>query len=77
MPTQLIKKYSPREAAKLLESWGTPFTHKTLSVWRSRREGPAFLKIKGRVFYTEEALKQFTQGKLVETTDSFERQNAA
>ncbi len=70
MPIQ-NKKYSPREASKLLEAWGTPFTHKTLAVWRSRREGPQFLKIKGRVFYTEEALRQFTQGRVVETTDSF------
>ena len=73
MPVQLTKKYSPREAAKLLKFWGTPFTHKTLSVWRSRREGPSFLKIRGRVFYTEDSLRQFTEGRVIETIDSFER----
>ncbi len=66
-------KYSPREAAKFLAQNGTPFTHKTLAVWRCQNHGPAYLKIRGRVFYTAESLEKFAEGKIVETTDSFER----
>ena len=67
------RKHNPQEAAEFLARNGTPFTHKTLAVWRSQNHGPAYIKLKGRIFYSEEALEKFAEGRVIETTDSFER----
>ncbi len=67
------QKHNPREAARFLAQIGTPFTYKTLAVWRSQNRGPAYIKLKGRIFYSEQALEKFAEGQVVETTDSFER----
>jgi len=56
-------------ASELMKSWGISFTPGTLEVWRSRKEGPKFIKIRSRVFYTEEALEAFCQGLEVKTLD--------
>jgi hypothetical protein len=64
------KKFNTREASKRLGELGTPFTPKTLEVWRCRGEGPAFIKIRSRVFYTDEALISFSMGTEIVTRDS-------
>ena len=66
----MSKKYNTKEAVELMKSWGVSFTKGTLEVWRCRKEGPKFLKIRSRVFYTEDALREFAQGLEVKTVDS-------
>jgi hypothetical protein len=66
----MSKKYSTKEAVELMESWGTPFTEGTLAVWRCRKEGPSYIKIRNKVFYTEESLRRFTTGLVIKTVDS-------
>jgi len=36
---------------QLVERWGAQVTLATLATWRSRSNGPAFVKIGGRVLY--------------------------
>lgn len=64
------KKYSTKEAVELMKSWGISFTKGTLEVWRCRKEGPKFIKIRSKVFYTEESLRQFATGFEIKTIDS-------
>lgn len=66
----MSKKYNTEGAVDLLKSWGTPFTKGTLEVWRCRKEGPKYIKIRNKVFYTEESLRQFATGLEVRTIDS-------
>ncbi len=68
----MSRKYSTKEAVKFLEASGTPFTCGTLNVWRSKKTGPAYIKIRSRVFYTEAALIEFTRGLEVKTIDTVE-----
>lgn len=64
------KKYSTKEAVELMKTWGVSFTKGTLEVWRCRKEGPKFVKIRSKVYYTEESLRQFTSGLEIKTIDS-------
>lgn len=66
----MSKKYTTQEAVDLMKSWGISFTKGTLEVWRCRKEGPKFIKIRSKVFYTEDALREFAQGFEVKTADS-------
>lgn len=66
----MSKRYTTEAAVELMKSWGISFTKGTLEVWRCRKEGPKFLKIKSRVFYTEDSLREFTRGLEVKTIDS-------
>lgn len=58
------------EAAKFLADLGTPYTVGTLAVWRSRKEGPEYVKVRNRPLYTERSLRSFAQGRRVLTVDS-------
>lgn len=51
-----MKFYTPPEVADILR-----LTVETLSNWRQRRYGPAFVKFGRKVLYSEEALQQFVQ----------------
>jgi hypothetical protein len=64
--------YSPKDAIDLLAAWGLRYTVATLATWRCRKDGPQFLKIRGRAFYTEHALRRFASGVLVKTIDAME-----
>lgn len=64
--------YTPKEAVNLLKGWGVDYTASTLATWRCRKEGPPYLKIKGRAFYTEHALRRLASGILIHTVDSVE-----
>lgn len=66
----MSKKYTTQEAVDLMKSWGISFTKGTLEVWRCRKEGPKFIKIRSKVFYTEDAMREFAQGFEVKTVDS-------
>ena len=66
---QMPKKYNTKEAVKLMRSWGISFKPGTLEVWRCKKEGPKFLKIRNKVFYSREALEKFCQGLEVKTLD--------
>lgn len=65
----MSKLYTTKEAVKFFKEQGTPFTHGTLEVWRSKRTGPSFIKIRNRVFYQEKTLRQFIHGTHVQTID--------
>lgn len=41
---------------QLVERWQGAITLVTLSTWRSRKLGPAYIKIGGRVLYREDAV---------------------
>lgn len=45
--------------ADLIERWKGQVKPQTLAVWRSRRTGPAFVKIGGRVLYTLAAVEEY------------------
>lgn len=66
----MSKKYNTQEAVELMKSWGISFTKGTLEVWRCRKEGPKFIKIRSKVYYTEESLRQFATGLEIKTVDS-------
>jgi len=66
----MSKKYTTKEAVELLATWGVNFTKGTLDVWRCRKEGPKYIKLRNRIFYTEESLLQFSGGLEIKTTDS-------
>jgi len=63
------KLLNPKAAIKYMQDRGVDFTHGTLEVYRCKKVGPAFVKIRGRVFYPEENLKAFLQGTVVHTVD--------
>lgn len=42
---------------QLSRRWG--ISHRTLERWRSLNEGPAYLKIGGRVVYRQEDIEQY------------------
>ncbi len=71
-----MRKYTTKEAVALMASWGVPFSPGTLEVWRCHKEGPEFIKIRSRVFYTEQALKDFVRGSQVKTVDSVRPERA-
>jgi len=61
---------STKEAAKYLEEIGTPFTAKTMEVWRCRKTGPVYKKIGHKVFYRPKDLDAFAEGETILTTDA-------
>ena len=65
-----MQNLNPKEAVKYLADHGAPFTHGTLEVWRSKKRGPRFKRIGGRVFYEKQDLDGFLNGSIVETIDS-------
>lgn len=67
------RKLSTREAAEYLAAIGTPFTHKTLEVWRCKGLGPRFYKVARKIFYDPADLERFSSGHAVETNDSRRR----
>ena len=65
MSKELTKKYfNTAEASKLLEELGIPFTPGTLAVWRSRKEGPEYVKVRNRIFYHYDSLVKFANSGL-------------
>lgn len=46
-------------ATELAERWRGQVKLSTLAAWRSRRIGPAFVKIGGRVLYTLAAVEEY------------------
>ncbi len=67
-----MKNFNTKGAAEYLFDIGTPFTHKTLEVWRCHGKGPRYKRIGRKVFYEKQALDDFSKGQIVETTDSLE-----
>lgn len=65
-----MRKYTTQEAADLMKSWGISFSKGTLEVWRCHKQGPKFIKIRSRVYYTEQSLRQFANGFEIKTVDS-------
>lgn len=51
--------FSPEEAGRYLGTNDQPVAVATLSWWRSKGKGPAFLKIGGRVMYTQAQLDAY------------------
>ncbi len=71
MPTDQKKALNTAQAAQFLAEIGTPFTAGTLEVWRCLGKGPRYRKVGQRVFYAPEDLKEYSNGQVVETTDTF------
>lgn len=46
-------------AAELAERWRGQVKLSTLAAWRSRRIGPAYVKVGGRVLYTLTAIEEY------------------
>ena len=63
------KLLNPKAALKFMQDRGVEYTHGTLEVYRCKKVGPAFVKIRGRVFYPEDSLKAFLQGTPIHTVD--------
>ena len=51
--TEQVRLLTPQA---LVERWQGAITLVTLSTWRSRKLGPAYIKIGGRVLYREDAV---------------------
>ena len=43
----------------LVQRWRGSITLATLATWRSRKLGPTFIKVGGRVLYSEEAIADY------------------
>ena len=56
------------EAKELARRW--TISHRTLERWRWAGEGPAYMKIGGRVVYRLEDIIAFEQGQLQQTADT-------
>lgn len=67
------RKLSTVEASRYLSEIGTPFSPGTLEVWRCKGTGPRFAKVARKVFYDPADLDHFAEGLLVETKDTFRR----
>ena len=72
----MSKRYNTKEAATFLKNLGTPFSPGTLEVWRCRGEGPQYIRIRRRIYYSEKALQEFSLGLTVETIDSMGNRTA-
>ena len=60
----MTQNLNTKQAAEYLKEKGTPFTCKTLEVWRSQGRGPEYKKIEGKIFYEKLALDRFSQGRI-------------
>ncbi|QTI81734.1 DNA-binding protein (plasmid) [Roseomonas marmotae] len=47
--------------AQLAERWGEAITVETLNNWRFKGQGPAYMKLGGRVIYPLEKVKEYEQ----------------
>ena len=65
-----MQRLNTKEASEHLKNIGTPFTPKTLEVWRCLGKGPRFIRVRRKVFYSKEDLEEFARGQIVETIDS-------
>jgi hypothetical protein len=62
------KYYDTKGAVEFLGKLGITFKPITLEIWRSKKQGPRFIKVARKVFYEEGDLIRFiigdTQGKV-------------
>lgn len=67
------KLLTPKQAVDYLAAQGCPFTLSTLATWRCLKQGPCYIKMRGRVFYTKKGLNEFKgSGLEIKTIDSVE-----
>lgn len=66
----LDKRLDTKKASVYLSEVGVPTTAGTLITYRSLKIGPAYFKVKRRVFYTKRTLLEYAKGKKILTTDS-------
>lgn len=67
------KLYDTKQAVSFLDEGGFKVSRGTLEVWRCRKTGPAYIKLRNRAYYSEESLKAFlSSGIEVKTVDSIE-----
>jgi len=53
------KVYSTKDAVSHLAEFGIKTTKSTLDTWRSSGTGPECIRIRGKVYYTPEALAAY------------------
>ncbi len=62
-PTTTMAHHSPTSRlltpAELTNRWREQITLATLSTWRSRKQGPLYIKIGGRVLYPLTAVEEY------------------
>lgn len=61
------KIFSPKAAIEFLSVNGIKHTEATLATWRSKKIGPRYLKIKSRVYYSQEDLEAYFTGVKIHT----------
>lgn len=65
------KRYNTDEAVEYLGKNGFKTTKGTLNVWRCRKQGPEYIKLRTTPLYEQEALDNFlNSGVRVKTLDS-------
>jgi predicted site-specific integrase-resolvase len=68
------QKHCPNQK-ELARRW--TISHRTLERWRWAGEGPAYMKIGGRVVYRLEDIVAFERGQIQDTVDAQPRAGAA
>jgi hypothetical protein len=63
----MSKRYDPRAAVAYMAERGVKRTTGTLEVFRCQKKGPEYIRIGGRIYYTEEALDAYLAGEPVKT----------
>jgi len=61
-------RYTAPQAAEYLNQTGLSVSASTLEGYRSRRTGPIYLRIAGRIFHTRSAPDEFASGTVVYPT---------
>ena len=69
LPDQPLPQYADKQtAAAIITHFYFPISPRTLERWRWTGEGPAFLKIGGRVIYRLEDVEAYENGRRCEST---------
>jgi hypothetical protein len=76
-PTDNEPLYGVQEAAVYLTERGLNTSVGSLNSWRSRGDGPRFLKIGKRIFYRESGLREYLLSKLTDEAASTSAMRAA
>ena len=69
--------YSVGEASVWLTERGLPSSKPSLDSWRSRGDGPRFLKIGKRIWYRESALREYLLSKTTDEVGNTSEMKAA
>jgi hypothetical protein len=48
---------------ELVERWKGSITAITLATWRSRKQGPTYIKVGGRVLYPLDGIEKYERGR--------------